>query len=181
MPCSGVKKRWSWRACLPIRWHSRLQVQVKDLSGQNYIHFDRNLVIRRQVDRFQGEGGPRVEIVLEVRQHIEKYQTGGGHRRRRGLVARAHVARGSESRHSGGIAPLRFIAPLRRPLGIIQHRRRPRLSAAASRFLDILWRITGNHRPKRALGTFAAGTPAYGRRQRRPTRSQWNGRYEQIG
>ena len=36
-------------------------VSMRDLSGLKYVHFDRNLVIRRKIDRFLRDSGVSVE------------------------------------------------------------------------------------------------------------------------
>ena len=44
---------------------SRLALPVKDMQGQAYVHFDKDLVIRRRVDRFLREQKVAVESVAE--------------------------------------------------------------------------------------------------------------------
>jgi DNA-binding transcriptional LysR family regulator len=138
----------------PLAHH--LAAQVKELAGQKYVHFDRNLVIRRQVDRFLKKQGVGVDVVLEY-DNIENIKQavalGAGvallpePTLRREVKARALVA-----------LPL-FNSHFTRPLGII-HRRRPRLNAAARRFVDLL--LEANAGPERRNGEVAApatGTP----------------------
>jgi DNA-binding transcriptional LysR family regulator len=131
-------------------------LRAKELAGLNYVHFDRNLVIRRQVDRYFKEQGIAVEVVLEF-DNIENIKQavaiGAGvallpePTLRREVLARTLVA-------------VRLVNdPFMRPLGII-HRRRPSLSAAARRFLDLLLEAgAGPARRNGEVDNLAAGTP----------------------
>jgi DNA-binding transcriptional LysR family regulator len=104
------------------------------LGGEKYIHFDRGLVIRREVDRFLREQGAAVEVVLEfdnienIKQAIE---LGAGV----ALLPEPTVRREVED----GVLLAVPLAGGRlvRPLGII-HRRHHKLSATATRFLELL-------------------------------------------
>ncbi len=122
-------------ACSPRnRLAMNMALQIRDLNGQKYIHFDKNLIIRRQVDRFLREQGVNVEVVHEF-DNIENIKqavaVGAGvallpePTLRREVRARALVA-----------LPL-FGCPFSRPLGII-HRRRHKLSTTARRFIELL-------------------------------------------
>ncbi len=98
-------------ACQPshplARWPS---VRPEQLAGEKYIAFDKELGIRRQVDRFLrqqrrlGRGG------AGVRQHRE-HQKRSGDRRRRGAAAGADAAAGGRGELAGGPAAGRL--PLR--------------------------------------------------------------------
>jgi DNA-binding transcriptional LysR family regulator len=143
-------------ACAPSHPLARqTAVRVQEMAGQNYVHFDRKLVIRRQVDRFLKERGVGVEVVLEfdsIENIKQAVSIGAGvallpePTLRREVKARALVA-----------LPL-LDSSFTRPLGII-HRRRQRLSAAARRFLDLILEdntaATSRNGP---AGTLAAGT-----------------------
>src|SRR5207248_68782 len=53
-------------ACSPVHpLAPNLAVRPEQLEGVQYIHFDRDLVVRREVDRFLREHGVSVEVVLE--------------------------------------------------------------------------------------------------------------------
>lgn len=109
-------------------------ISVRDLEGQKYIHFDRNLVIRRKVDRFLKDHGVAVDVVHEF-DNIENIKQdvaiGAGvallpePTLRRELKARELVALSLGDTH------------FTRPLGIIL-KRGHWLSAAAREFLDLL-------------------------------------------
>ena len=137
----------------------RHATHVKELAGQNYVHFDRNLAIRRQVDRFLKEQGVGVEVVLEF-DNIENIKQAVAIGAGVALLPEPTLRREVKARTLVAV-PLSN-SPFTRPLGII-HRRRPKLSAAARRFLDLL--LEENAEPVRrngAAGTFAAGTPQPG-------------------
>lgn len=117
-------------------------VHVRQLTGQKYVHFDKNLVIRRQVDRFLREQGVQVEAVLEF-DNIENIK--------QAVVIGAGVALLPEPSLRREVRARTLVAlplvgrRLVRPLGII-HRRRPRLSATAASFVDLLRGEHGEHR-----------------------------------
>jgi DNA-binding transcriptional LysR family regulator len=109
-------------------------IGVRELTGAKYIHFDKNLVIRRQIDRFLREHDVSVDVVLEF-DNIENIKQavalGAGvallpaPTLRREMRARSLVGMSLQDRG------------LTRPVGII-HRRRQKLSAAAQCFLKLL-------------------------------------------
>jgi DNA-binding transcriptional LysR family regulator len=115
----------------PLAAH--LAVRMAELDGQKFVHFDRNLVIRRRMDRFLRDQGVTVEAACEF-DNIENIKQavaiGAGvailpePTLRREVQARTLIAR-----------PL-FGCRMVRPLGIIH--RRQRLSAAARLFLELL-------------------------------------------
>jgi len=106
------------------------------IEGQPYIAFDRDLRIRRQVDRFLRECEVNVEIVLEY-DNIEQIKKAIEIDAGVALLPEPTLRR--EVRDGTLVAvPLaggRFV----RPLGIIQ-RRHHHLSAAARQFLELLRR-----------------------------------------
>lgn len=118
----------------------KLAITPPDLQGQRYIHFDKDLIIRRMVDRFLREQGIGVDIVHEF-DNIENIKQavalGAGvallpePTLRREVLARSLVA-----------VPM-FGCGLTRPLGIV-HRRKQALSGPARLFLDLLL-IGGTH------------------------------------
>ncbi|HMF19956.1 MAG TPA: LysR family transcriptional regulator [Gemmataceae bacterium] len=117
-------------------------VQPRQLAGQKFIHFDRNLMIRRQVDRFLREQGAGVEVVLEF-DNIENIKQAVALGAGVALLPEPTVRREVRART---LAAMPLVgSTLTRPLGII-HRRRNKLSAAAQCFLDLL-RADGNGQP----------------------------------
>jgi DNA-binding transcriptional LysR family regulator len=110
------------------------RIQVSALNGLKYVGFDKDLVIRRKVDRFLRDHGVSVDVVLEfdnvenIKQAIE---IAAG-------VALLPLPAVQREVRAGTIAaiPLQD-ARLTRPLGIL-HRRSPKPSPTAQRFIELL-------------------------------------------
>jgi DNA-binding transcriptional LysR family regulator len=127
-------------ACAP--GHSLAQagpLHPRRLQGQKYIHFDKNLVIRRKVDRFLREQGAGVEVVLAF-DNIENIKQAVAIGAGVALLPEPTIRREVQARTLVAV-PLAG-SGLVRPVGII-HRRRHKLSLAAQRFLELL-REDGN-------------------------------------
>jgi DNA-binding transcriptional LysR family regulator len=110
------------------------RIQVSQLQGLKYVGFDKELVIRRKVDRFLRDAGVSVDVVLEfdnvenIKQAIEIAA---------GVALLPLPALQREVR-AGTLAAIplqdaRFV----RPLGIL-HRRNPKPSPNAQRFIELL-------------------------------------------
>jgi len=109
-------------------------VRIAQLEGQKYVGFNKDLVIRRKVDRFLRDRGVTVEVVLEfdnvenIKQAIEIAA---------GVALLPAPALEREVR-AGTLAAVPLTdARLVRPLGIL-HRRSPKPSPAAQRFIELL-------------------------------------------
>src|SRR5581483_1363482 len=109
-------------------------VPIAHLEGQKFVHFDRNLEIRKQVDRFLREHDVSVEVAAEF-DNIENIKQAVGVGAGIALLPQPTLRR--EVRARTLVALPLYNCKLTRPLGII-HRRRQRLSAAARCFLDLL-------------------------------------------
>ena len=122
-------------ACSPVHALAACAaVKPYRLAGEKYIHFDRGLTIRREVDRFLREQGAAVEVVHEFDniENIKKaVELGAGV----ALLPEPTIRREAED----GVLLARPLAGCRlvRPLGIIR-RRHHKLSATATRFLELL-------------------------------------------
>jgi DNA-binding transcriptional LysR family regulator len=122
-------------ACSPVHpLAPNLAIRPSQLNGVKYIHFDRDLIIRREVDRFFREHRVSVDVVLEFDniENIKKaIELGAGvallpePTLRREVEEHALVARGL------------YGCRLVRPLGII-HRRHLKPSNSASGFIEML-------------------------------------------
>jgi DNA-binding transcriptional LysR family regulator len=121
-------------ACSPKHpWAHRSAIPAAELEGQSFIHFERNLAVRRGVDRFLRERAVAVEVALEF-DSIENIKQAVAIGAGIALLPEPTLRREVRARTLVAI-PLsgcRFT----RPLGIIH--RRCRLSAAACRFLKLL-------------------------------------------
>lgn len=116
------------------RLASRSEVFPADLNGEDFIGFDEDLQIRRELDRFFRAHGVEVRVVM----HFDNIHT-----------IKEAVALGSgisilpertmvEETAQGRLAAVKLNAPgLVRPVGII-HRKRKQLGRAAEAFMDLL-------------------------------------------
>jgi DNA-binding transcriptional LysR family regulator len=109
-------------------------ISPRQLSGQRYIHFDKNLIIRRKVDRYLREQGIAVEVVLEF-DNIENIKQAVAVGAGVALLPEPTLRREVRG-HTLAAVPLQGQG-FTRPLGII-HRRRHRLSHGAQGFLKLL-------------------------------------------
>lgn len=130
-------------------------VKPAQLAGVKYIGFDRDLTIRREVDRFLREQGVAVEVVLEF-DNIENIKKAIEISDGVALLPEPTLRREVE----GGTLMALPLADGRlvRPLGII-HRRHHKLSATALQFMELLQKpdvSAAAGRPK--LSIFASGT-----------------------
>lgn len=122
-------------ACAPNHPLARAAVvAARQLAGEKYVHFDKNLVIRRHVDRYLRKQGVTVDVVLEF-DNIENIKQAVSIGAGVALLPEPTLRREVRGRTlvAVPVAGPRLI----RPLGII-HRRRQRLSNAALSFLNLL-------------------------------------------
>ncbi|RPJ61290.1 MAG: LysR family transcriptional regulator [Acidobacteria bacterium] len=122
-------------ACAPNHPLAKLKsVKISQLEGVKYIGFDRDLVIRRHVDRFLRQYGVSVDIVLEFDniENIKKaIEESGG-------VSLLPEPMLTKEVNAGTLAGVRLAnAALIRPLGIIYRRTHP-LTRAAQQFITLL-------------------------------------------
>jgi DNA-binding transcriptional LysR family regulator len=122
-------------ACSPVHPLAPCaSIRPGQLAGLKFIHFDRGLVVRREVDRFLREHAGPVEVVLEF-DNIETIkkavELGAGV----ALLPEPSIRREVED----GTLLARPLHGCRlvRPLGII-HRRHHKLSGTATRFAELL-------------------------------------------
>ena len=113
---------------------SRLAVPPGELGGVAYVHFDRNLTIRRRVDRFLREQGVSVEVAAEF-DNIENIKQAVSLDAGVALLPEPTIRREVKARTLVGV-PL-FGCHFTRPIAII-HRRGQRQSPAAKRFMELL-------------------------------------------
>jgi DNA-binding transcriptional LysR family regulator len=143
-------------ACSPQHPLARcLAVRLEQLMGEKYIGFDKDLIIRRKVDRFLRDQGITVEVTLEF-DNIENIK--------KAIEISAGVALLPEPTLRREVQAGTLVAvPLHgcrfvRPLGIIQ-RRNQKLSSTALRFRDLLrQQEAGAAHGNGEVVTFASGT-----------------------
>lgn len=121
-------------ACAPAHpLAQRPAVRPAELMDAAFVHFERNLAVRRQVDRFLKAQGVAVEVVLEF-DNIENIKQAVALGAGVALLPEPTVRREVQARTLAA-RPL-VGCRLTRPLGIVH--RRQRLGAAARRFVDLL-------------------------------------------
>jgi len=113
---------------------SRKAVTAEHLRGEEFVAFDRDLSIRKEVDRYLRQRSVSIRIVMEfdnietIKQAIE-IGTGVS------ILPEPTVRREAEA---GRLTVVRLIAPqLERPIGII-HRQRKVFTPTASKFVEML-------------------------------------------
>jgi DNA-binding transcriptional LysR family regulator len=133
-------------------------VKPSQLEGQDYVAFDKGLVIRREVDRFLRDQGVTVNPTLEF-DNIENIK--------KAVTVSAGVAllpkptlRPEVDVGTLAAVPLAGVH-FARPLGIIQ-RRHSKLSSAALRFMDILRQPNELNGKLQAHGSRATGLSSNG-------------------
>ena len=148
-------------ACLPGHPLARgPAVRPADLDGERYIHFNKELGIRRVVDRFLRKLGVHVEVVLEFDniENIKKAIEIGA-----GVALLPEPTLSREVRGRTLVAVPLLGTCLTRPLGIIH--RRHQLNSTAQRFIDLLCdRETAAAADGSEKGAHANGVPSETRR-----------------
>jgi DNA-binding transcriptional LysR family regulator len=129
-------------ACAPDHPLAGLPViPPADLAGQPYVHFDKGLAIRREIDRFLREQGVSVDVAFEFDsvEHIKQgiIEAGAGLALLPEPTIRKEVQAGTL--RALRLEGARFV----RPIGII-HRRRTPPGSAARDFIDLLRGVTAH-------------------------------------
>lgn len=144
--------------CAPTHpFASMPAVQMSDLSGEKYVHFSKELVIRRELDRHFRNKKITVDVVLEF-DNIENIKKAIEISAGVALLPEPTIRReiSSETLVSVPLADFDLV----RPLGII-YRRQHKLSHAAKGFLDLLCHGHSEEEeepPSSEDGIFAGGT-----------------------
>lgn len=117
----------------------RKAVTAEHLRDEDFVAFDRDLSIRKEIDRYLRQRSVSIRVVMEfdnietIKQAVE---IGAGISILPEPTVRKEV-------DSGSLAAVRLIAPqLQRPIGII-HRQRKVFTPTASKFIELLKEIQG--------------------------------------
>jgi DNA-binding transcriptional LysR family regulator len=117
-------------------------VTAEHLQDEDFIAFDRDLPIRKEIDRYLRQRSISIHVVMEfdnietIKQAIE---IGAG-------VSLLPEPTVRADQQAGRVAVVRLIAPqLQRPIGII-HRQRKVFTPTATRFIELLQEIQGGAR-----------------------------------
>lgn len=118
----------------------RKAVTVEHLRDEDFIGFDRDLIIRKEIDRYLRQRSVSVRVVMEF-DNIETIKQAVGIGAGITILPEPTVQREAES---GALAAVRLIAPqLQRPIGII-HRQRKVFTPTASKFVELLQEVQNN-------------------------------------
>jgi DNA-binding transcriptional LysR family regulator len=113
---------------------------VEHLEGEDFVGFDRELSIRKEIDRFLRQRSVTIHVVMEfdnIETIKQAVQIGAG-------ISILPEPTVREERESGSLLAIRLIAPeLRRPIGII-HRQRKVFTPTTSKFVELLQQVQGN-------------------------------------
>ncbi|HEV8532219.1 MAG TPA: LysR family transcriptional regulator [Methylomirabilota bacterium] len=116
------------------RLAKRRLVQPGDLSGEKFVAFDRDLAVRRAIDRALRQHGVKVNVVMEF-DNVETIKQAIGIAAGVSILPRPTVVMESGMRTLATV-PL-ALPGLARPIGII-YRRGKQMPPAVSRFIDVL-------------------------------------------
>lgn len=116
-------------------------ITAEHLQGEDFVGFDRDLGIRKEIDRYLRQRSVTIHVVLEfdnietIKQAVE---IGAGV----SILPEPTVQRESEA---GRLTAIRLIAPqLQRPIGII-HRQRKIFTPTATKFVELLQEVQDTH------------------------------------
>ncbi len=123
----------------------RRAVTAEHLRDEDFVAFDRDLSIRKEIDRYFRQRSVAIRIVMEfdnietIKQAVE---IGAGI----SILPEPTVRKETES---GSLAAVRLIAPqLQRPVGIV-HRQRKVFTPTATKFIELLESTAGENNERR--------------------------------
>lgn len=112
----------------------REAVTAEHLEGEDFVGFDRELSIRKEIDRFLRQRSVNIHVVMEfdnIETIKQAVQIGAGV----SILPEPTVRREAEA---GSLSAVRLIAPeLKRPIGII-HRSRKLFTPTAGKLIELL-------------------------------------------
>jgi DNA-binding transcriptional LysR family regulator len=128
------EERMSVAMCPTHRLAQAREISPRHLEGENFIAFDEDLSIRRQVDRFLRENNVAVTVAMQfdnIQTVKEAVELGSGMSILPDCTLQAEIAQCR-------LVVIPLAEPgLFRPVGIV-HRRRKRLNRAAQSFIELL-------------------------------------------
>jgi LysR family transcriptional regulator, transcriptional activator of the cysJI operon len=116
------------------RFAKRQLLRAEDLGGENFIAFDDEVIIRRELDRFFRENGVEIEIVAQfdnIQSIKEAVMLGSG------ISILPERTMQAETEQGRLISVPLYAPELVRPTGII-HRRKKKLTRAVREFLSLI-------------------------------------------
>jgi DNA-binding transcriptional LysR family regulator len=122
------------------RLASEHAVTAEHLHGEDFIAFDRDLSIRKEVDRYLRQRSVTSRVVMEF-DNIETIKQAVGIGAGVSILPEPTVR---DETRNGTLVAVRLIAPeLRRPIGII-YRHRKVFTPTAGKFVELLQKVQGN-------------------------------------
>lgn len=131
--------------CLPENPLSQFEaVTAEQLQGVEFIGFDHDLSIRKEIDRYFRTRSINIKVVMEfdnIETIKQAVQIGIG-------VSVLPEPTIREEVRNGSLSAIRLIAPeLRRPIGVI-HRQRHVFTPTAGKFVELLGQVDNDHPPE---------------------------------
>jgi DNA-binding transcriptional LysR family regulator len=112
-------------------------VTAEHLQGEDFVAFDRDLSIRKEIDRYLRQRSVAIRVVMEF-DNIETIKQAVQIKAGISILPEPTVR---EELRSGSLAAVRLIAPeLRRPIGIV-HRQRKVFTPTAAKFVELLQEV----------------------------------------
>jgi len=111
----------------------RRGVAPAELNGENFIAFDRDLAIRKAIDRTLKQANVKVNVVMEF-DNVETIKQGIAIAAGVSILPEPTLRKEAEI---GSLAAIPLRSPLARPVAIIRRRGRP-LTPVVARFLELL-------------------------------------------
>lgn len=116
---------------------TRKTITVEHLRDEDFVAFDRDLSIRKEIDRYLRQRSVSIRVVMEF-DNIETIKQAVGIGAGISILPEPTVRKEAES---GSLVAIRLIAPaMQRPLGII-HRQRKVFTPTAAKFIELLSEI----------------------------------------
>jgi DNA-binding transcriptional LysR family regulator len=113
---------------------SRKTATAENLHGMDYVAFDRDLIIRKEIDRHLRQRSLSIRVVMEfdnIETIKQAVQIGAG-------ISILPEPTVREEVHNGTLVTVRLVSPeMRRPIGII-HRQRKVFTPTAAKFVELL-------------------------------------------
>ncbi len=114
-------------------------VTAEHLQNEDFVGFDPDLSIRKEIDRYMQQRGVKIRRVMEF-DNIETIKQAVGIGAGVSILPEPTVR---EETRNGSLAAVNLIAPeIRRPIGII-HRQRKVFTLAATKFIELLLEVQG--------------------------------------
>jgi len=116
---------------------TRKTITVEHLRDEDFVAFDRDLSIRKEIDRYLRQRSVSIRVVMEF-DNIETIKQAVAIGAGISILPEPTVRKEAES---GSLTAIRLIAPaMQRPLGII-HRQRKVFTPTAAKFIELLSEI----------------------------------------